>query len=68
LIEYGISGSKRTDVYLKDKLGRPIAIYDLKTGNAKLTPARIQELRKAVGVDDIPVIELSWRDLLSLLR
>jgi len=65
---YGISGSKRTDVYLKDEFGRPIAIYDLKTGNARLTPARIRELREAVGAGDIPVLELSWRDLTAFRR
>ena len=68
LIERIISGSKRTDIYLKNEFGRPIAIYDLKTGNAQLTPARIQELRDAVGAGDIPVIELRWADLTALQR
>jgi hypothetical protein len=63
LVDYGISGSKRTDIYLKDEFGRPIAVYDLKTGNAHLTAARVREIQKAVGIDDIPVFELSWRDL-----
>jgi hypothetical protein len=68
LWDYGISGAKRTDVYLKDPLGNPIAIYDLKTGNARLTRARIRELREAVGVKNIPVIELRWRDVMALQR
>ena len=67
-LDYGISGAKRTDVYLRDPLGRPIAIYDLKTGNAKLTPARIRELRAAVGAGNIPVIELRRRDVTALHR
>jgi hypothetical protein len=68
LWDYGISGAKRTDIYLKDPLGNPIAIYDLKTGNARLTPARIRELREAVGGKNIPVIELRWRDVMALQR
>jgi hypothetical protein len=48
-IDNGILGSIRTDVYLKDVFGRPVAIYDLKTGNERLTRRRIQELRNAVG-------------------
>jgi hypothetical protein len=68
LLDYGVSGSLRTDIYLKDELGRPIAIYDLKTGNAELTPARIKELQDAVGAGNTPVIELSWRNLMALRR
>jgi hypothetical protein len=63
---YGLSGAKRTDIYLRDQLGRPIAIYDLKTGNAQLTLARIRELRTAVGAGNIPVIQLQWRDVTAL--
>ncbi len=68
LADYGIAGSIRTDVYLKDRLGRPLAIYDVKTGNARLTPRRIQELRGAVGAGNIPVIELRYGDLTALQR
>lgn len=59
---YGLDGSVRTDIVLRD--GRtqdaPImAIYDLKTGNAKLTRSRVREIRAAVGVDEsVPVIEI----------
>ena len=34
LFRYGLSDTVRTDIYLRDRSGRPIAIYDLKTGNA----------------------------------
>lgn len=67
-LKYGISGAKRTDIFLRDPAGRPIAIYDLKTGNAMLTPARIRELRAAVNAGNIPVIELRWRDVMALQR
>jgi hypothetical protein len=66
MARYGFSGAPRTDIYLKDRFGRPIAIYDLKTGNAQLTPARIRELRAAVGAGNIPVIQLQWRDVTAL--
>ncbi len=69
LARYGLAGSVRTDVYLRDRFGTPIAIYDVKTGNARLTPQRIQELRKAVGAgNDVPVIELSYREMTALQR
>jgi hypothetical protein len=46
----------------------PIAVYDLKTGNAKLTPSRVQEIRNAVGRPDIPVIELRYVGESAVLR
>jgi hypothetical protein len=66
--EYGDAGSVRTDVLLLDRFGRALAIYDVKTGNAKLTPKRMQELRHAAGAGDIPVIELRLIDLTALHR
>lgn len=69
LVRYGLAGSIRTDVYLKGPSGAVLAIYDVKTGNARLTPQRVQELRRAVGAsDDVPVIELSYRDMTALQR
>jgi hypothetical protein len=65
---YGLAGSVRTDVVLRDRFGIPIAVYDLKTGNAKLSPSRVREIRDAVGVPNIPVIELRYRSESSLLR
>ena len=43
---YGLEGTIRTDVVLRDREGIPIAVYDLKTGNARLTPSRVRELRE----------------------
>jgi hypothetical protein len=68
IVRYGLDGSVRTDIVLRDRSGMPIAIYDLKTGNAKLTPSRVQELRNAVGRQDIPVIELRYVSESAILR
>jgi hypothetical protein len=58
-LRYGSLGSVRTDVILRDDSGDPVAIYDVKTGGARLTAARAQELRQAVAPgSDIPVIEI----------
>jgi len=66
--DYGLEGSIRTDVVLRDREGIPIAVYDLKTGNARLTPSRVREIRDALGRPDIPVIELRYRQVSSILR
>jgi hypothetical protein len=59
---YGLDGSIRTDVVLRDPESpnsRPIAIWDVKTGGARLSGSRVSEIRDQVGVEtDIPVIEL----------
>ncbi|HTG18731.1 MAG TPA: hypothetical protein VK681_01745 [Reyranella sp.] len=65
---YGLEGSVRTDVVLRDREGIPIAVYDLKTGNARLTPARVREIRDELGRPNIPVIELRYREESSILR
>src|SRR5262249_19249232 len=65
---YGAAKSVRTDVVLLDRFDKPIAIYDLKTGNAKLTTKRIQELRDKVGGLKIPIIELRYGDATALQR
>lgn len=58
-MDYGLPGSIRTDVVLRNQAGEIIAIYDVKTGGAKLTPARVRELRAKTGVSpSIPIIEL----------
>jgi hypothetical protein len=41
---YGSPDSIRTDVVLRDSDSKILAIYDVKTGRAGLSPARIQEL------------------------
>ena len=58
----------RTDVVLRDREGIPIAVYDLKIGNAKLTPSRVREIRDALGRPNIPVIELRYREESAILR
>jgi hypothetical protein len=56
---YGEPGSIRTDVVLRNDSKEIIAIYDVKTGGAKLTSARVRELRDKTGVGpNVPVIEL----------
>jgi hypothetical protein len=68
LTDYGTKDSIRTDVFLRDRFGEPLAIYDVKTGNATLTRARVKELRDHVGRQDIPVIELHFNDSTATLR
>jgi hypothetical protein len=65
---YGLEGTIRTDVVLRDREGIPIAVYDLKTGNARLTPSRVRELRDGLGQPDIPVIELRYRQVSAIVR
>ena len=56
---FGEPGSVRTDVVLRNAAGDVIAIYDVKTGGAKLTPGRVRELRNKTGVGpNVPIIEL----------
>lgn len=55
----GYTGSIRTDVILRNDVGDIIAIYDVKTGGAVLSPSRVRELREKTGVGiGVPVIEL----------
>lgn len=68
IVRYGLEDSVRTDIVLRDRFGTPIAVYDLKTGNAKLSTSRAEELRAAVGVPNIPVIELQYRSESAVLR
>ncbi|WP_336488498.1 hypothetical protein [Methylobacterium nigriterrae] len=62
LVRYGLDGSVRTDVILRDAQGtngRILAIWDIKTGNARLTKARATEIRAGAGVGaDVPIIEI----------
>jgi HK97 family phage portal protein len=56
---YGAKGSIRTDVVLRNEIGDIIAIYDVKTGNASLTPARVRELRLKTKTGlSVPIMEL----------
>ncbi|BAT61724.1 hypothetical protein GJW-30_1_04285 [Variibacter gotjawalensis] len=60
-IGYGAPGSIRTDVVLRDDTGQTLAIYDVKTGNAEISPARARDIRSNAGVVDrwVPIIELN---------
>ena len=59
---YGSKGSIRTDVVLRNDIGDVIAIYDVKTGESGIDPARAAQLRaKTGGGLSVPVIELSIR-------
>jgi RHS repeat-associated protein len=44
--KYGAAGSIRTDVILGPSATSPVAIYDLKTGKARLTEQRASQIRK----------------------
>ena len=56
---YGSPDSFRTDVILRDDNGAVISIYDVKTGQSGLTPARIAELLAKIGASSATrVIEL----------
>jgi hypothetical protein len=60
---YGSMNSIRTDLILKNAAGEIIAIYDVKTGGAKLSANRTSELLKKTGAaPGTPVIELSVRN------
>jgi hypothetical protein len=59
ITNYGLDGSIRTDVIQRDADGNPVAIWDVKTGNAKLTGSRVREIRQQVDVGpEVPIIEL----------
>ena len=59
LARYGMDGSIRTDIVLRNEKQEIIAIYDVKTGNATMRPAREAEIRAFTQVGpDVPVIIL----------
>jgi hypothetical protein len=59
LPRYGLDGSIRTDIVLRNADGRIIAIYDLKTGGATMRPSREEQIRKYTKVDpSVPLIIL----------
>jgi hypothetical protein len=61
--DFGEKGSVRVDAILYNKKGDPIAIYDLKTGNAALSNARIKRIKKALPSDmrDLPIIQIGGK-------
>lgn len=59
----GAKGSVRTDVVLRNDAGDVITIYDVKTGEKGIEPARAAYLRFKVGVgNDVPIIQMSFKD------
>lgn len=59
LSRYGMDGSIRTDVVLRDDSGNIIAIYDVKTGKATMGPIRAEEIRAYTRVGtEVPIIIL----------
>jgi hypothetical protein len=57
---YGLAGSIRTDVTLRNIQGDVIAIYDVKTGDERISRSRADELRaKTRAAPDTPVFELN---------
>jgi hypothetical protein len=57
--QYGSKDSIRTDVVLRNPSGDILAIYDVKTLGAKLSPGRIRELREKTGSGPcVPIFEL----------
>jgi RHS repeat-associated protein len=58
VVKYGTPGSVRVDVVYGPK-NAPIAVYDLKTGNASLDFMRVQQIQAHLpGNSGVPVIEL----------
>jgi hypothetical protein len=65
--KYGVPGSIRTDVVLRNEVGDIVAIYDVKTGGAVLRPSRAAELRaKTQAGPEVPVVELHFERGASL--
>jgi len=53
-------GGVRLDAILFDEAGKPLAIFDLKTGKAGLTPERINQIRSHLPEEfkDVPILEV----------
>lgn len=70
LVRYGLDGSVRTDMVLRDGRGplAPIlAVWDIKTGNARLDARRVTDLRENLGIGpDVPIIEIHIRRGISV--
>ena len=70
LVRYGLDGSVRTDIVLRDgrTAAAPIlAVWDIKTGNARLDQKRVDELRAHLGIDStVPIIEIHVRRGISV--
>ncbi len=56
-VKYGTPGSIRFDAVLYDKANKPIAAWDFKTGSARLTATRIENMQKAIG-EGVEIFEI----------
>jgi hypothetical protein len=57
---YGLAGTIRTDATLRNVQGDVIAIYDVKTGDERISRARANELRELTrAAPSTPVFELN---------
>ena len=66
VVTYGLEDSIRTDVVLRVETGEGIAIWDVKTGGARLSKSRIKELRAMVpGGDKAKVFVLRVNRMLE---
>ena len=60
-VKWGTRGSVRLDV-VQGQIGAPSKVFDLKTGGARLTPARIRQIQSQLpGGKNVPVIEIRAR-------
>lgn len=59
LVPHGTKGSVRLDAVVGD-INKPSSVFDLKTGGARLTPKRINEIRQNLPFDsqNIPIKEV----------
>jgi hypothetical protein len=54
-----LANQLRNDSELSGMLNAPVSIFDLKTGSATLTPARIQQIQSHIpGGANVPVFEV----------
>jgi hypothetical protein len=60
VVPYGTPGSVRLDAVVDPNLTAPVAVYDLKTGSAHLTQARINQIRSHLppAYMNVPILKL----------
>jgi hypothetical protein len=59
IVRYGLDACIRTDIVLRDRKGHIIAIFDVKTGRAAMTPATEKRYRRHTDVGpEVPIIIL----------
>src|SRR5262249_15838191 len=71
IVKYGTKGSIRVDIVLRDPAdeNKILAIYDLKTGVAIWTPARVKKFLDTIAPNGgVFVIELRYREGQALDR